>query len=337
MGDFSPSETMSETSFESDSESEFKSRPERKSAPVLRSNYMSGSSTSDTNLALLHLEFLIVHLETTYRSTEEELWPLLRDGEITYPLLWALFRPNEMLITDCPGTRRLRGVQYDAGEFGMERGMPRFQLQARHLDFDGERLGEVSTRYNIAKFAGRKRIRDLSIFPLRYHPSPDDVQRQLIHVGRRFTQLQGIHCRYYRGAAFTYHQGELMRFDVDGRIMVDAQLFREMNPNHWTPKVDSTLLDHGVVDLNSHRHEGTGMVMAADRDVSCLTERELMCCSATVRGFSFDLKSWCESVPDHAACDRVSLTYGLISGVRGGWYHRRRVADVELRRPCPCA
>lgn len=259
---------------------------------------------ADMNQALLHLDFLIDHLETTYRSVDEELRPLLEDGEITYPLLWALFRPNEMLITECPGTRRPRGIQYDAGEFGVERGMSRFQLQARHLDFDGERLGEVSARYNIAKFAGRKRIQNLAIFPLRYHSSPSDVQRQLVHVGRRFLGLQGIHCRYYEGAAFTYHQGELVRTDVHGRIMVDAHLFREMNPNHWLPKVDATFLDHGVVDLNSHHHERMEIVTGTGRDVSSLSERELMCCSATVRGFSFDQKSWRKSIPvrDSRAC-----------------------------------
>lgn len=245
-------------------------------------------------MAIQHLDLLVDYMESRYRSTSEELAPLLARGEITYDLLWALIRPDEMLLTQCPGTGELRGVRANSGEYVEERGALKFRVEARHFDFDGERFGEVSARYTMAKFSGRKLIRNLDIFPLHYHPDAQKIEQQLVATGRRFTQLQHVHCQHYRGIGFNYVNGELRKHTVHGQIMVDAKLFREMNPNHWRPKVDWSLHEHGFVDLSSAQDRGTNSVTGIDRDAASLGDPELMCCSATVHGFSFGEKLWCK-------------------------------------------
>lgn len=270
-------------------------------------------------------------MESRYQSTSEELKPLLKHGEITYDLLWALFTPNDMLLTECPGTGQLRGVRGDAGEYVEQRGVSKFQVEARHFDFDGERLGEVSARYTVARFAGRKRIRDLTIFPLKHHPHSKEIEERLIRNGRRFTQLQDVHYQHYHGTAFRYVQGELVKHDVRGRIMVDAKLFREMNPNHWRPKIDSGMMEPGYVDLGNLASEGTGAVTGINRDAASLRESELMCCSATVYGFSLEGKLWCKYASVHSELSRL-LTMLRTSGVRRGRNRGRGVAAVRVRR-----
>ena len=63
-----------------------------------------------------HLDLLIDCVKKVYVSTTQRLLPLLKHGEITYDLLWALFKPNTPVYTTCFGTKKPRCVTYDSGE-----------------------------------------------------------------------------------------------------------------------------------------------------------------------------------------------------------------------------
>jgi hypothetical protein len=71
---------------------------------------------TSTNLDLSHLDLLIKHIKEAYASTTQRLALLLHNGEITYDLLWALFKPNSVIYTTCPSTRKPRCIKYDFGE-----------------------------------------------------------------------------------------------------------------------------------------------------------------------------------------------------------------------------
>jgi hypothetical protein len=67
------------------------------------------SSTDPLDLICAkHLDILIQHIMATYADTRTRIFPLLVSGEITYDLLWALFKPN--------GTKKQRCIKYDFGE-----------------------------------------------------------------------------------------------------------------------------------------------------------------------------------------------------------------------------
>lgn len=52
-----------------------------------------------------HLDLLINCVKSIYVPTTERLLPLLEYGEITYDLLWALFKPNTPICATCFGTK----------------------------------------------------------------------------------------------------------------------------------------------------------------------------------------------------------------------------------------
>jgi len=119
---------------------------------------------------LRHLNLLVDFMKSKYASTTDRLTPLLENGEITYDLLWALFKPNTIVYTTCLDTEKALCFRFDRGDEKMSStGVTYFHMECRYLDSDGAVFGEVSTALGVAKFAGVKRIVALDAFPLAYH------------------------------------------------------------------------------------------------------------------------------------------------------------------------
>ena len=256
------------------------------------------SDSSRDDVALRHMDLLLRYVEGAYATVTSIRRPLLDHVEITFDLLWSLFRPNVIVYTECRGTGRPKCFKYDFGEYRTEMGETKFCVEGRNLDYDGKQFGDVSITVEIPKFHGIKRIDSLSTFPLDYHPQSQDVRALLIERGRKFISLIGTHHQHYRGCAFIKMKGKIMRVQADSRIMVDAQFFREKNPNYFNHRVDDTLFldEDGVycIDL-AFEKKTTHNVTNHGHDPTKLSEEDLLRCSATVPGFSFGDKMWCRS------------------------------------------
>ncbi|XTI87880.1 P-loop containing nucleoside triphosphate hydrolase protein [Cenococcum geophilum] len=77
-------------------------------------------------LELEHLQLLVDYIKNTHEATAQHLGALLQSGQITYDLLWALFKPNAL------------------------------KIECRYLNFNGTDFGEASTKVKIPKFRGVK-------------------------------------------------------------------------------------------------------------------------------------------------------------------------------------
>ncbi len=125
----------------------------------------SDSDTSD----LVHLDLLIKHISEAYKSTTQQLTPLLKNGEITYDLLLALFKPNSVAYTTCSSTRKSRYIKYDSSKEKTTNVIEYFYIEGRYLDFDRERFGKTLVVAKIFKFRRAKPIDTLGIFPFQYY------------------------------------------------------------------------------------------------------------------------------------------------------------------------
>ncbi|OAG36189.1 splicing factor 3A subunit 3 [Fonsecaea monophora] len=133
----------------------------------------------------------------------KRLVPLLTEGKITYDLLWALFKANDHVISDCSGSGKPRCFRYGMGEEKKtEQGVEYFELQCQYLDFDGEVFGAVLTKLAIEKFRGARQIYTLNAYPLEFHPGRENMRKRLRKFSRDFVGLMGIRYRYYNGYAF---------------------------------------------------------------------------------------------------------------------------------------
>ena len=103
--------------------------------------------------SLKALDLLIRTIKDRSKASSERLDPLLREGKITYDLLWALFKANDHVITTCPGSGPVRCLQYNTGdEKKPEQGIEYFELQCQYLDFNGKVFGTVTERLPVERF-----------------------------------------------------------------------------------------------------------------------------------------------------------------------------------------
>jgi len=247
--------------------------------------------------ALEHLDLLIGFIRTAYASTTERLVPLLEQHQITYDLLWTLFKPNTLAHTKCFGTGQPRCVRYECGDEKMTKaGVKYFHVNARYLDFDGNVFGETSSEHAIEKFRGVKQISALEVFPLKFHPSEERVRAHLTTSGRKFLSMMGVHLYEYKGKAFYIEKGQVVEMFVKSRVVVDAAYFREENPNYARPSIEGS--DKGstwiYIDLDEVDRELSSSAKGNGMDPSKVKGDDLLVCSPTVPGFSLDDNRWGE-------------------------------------------
>ena len=240
-------------------------------------------------------------------SVSRSVSSLLQQSHITYDLLWALFKPGCYVFTKCLGTEKPRCVIFDAGEEITRDGVTYYKLETRYLDHDGEKFGEAGVVLGILKFRGSKLIESLDVFPLCYHPSHDQVRQELVETGRKFRSLVGTHTQRCDGSAFIMKDGEPMKMNINSCVGVDAAFFNAMQPNYSRPRVHDKLAPKtdgiAIIDLGSlfddDRTRDMEKLRGNSTELHQLSEDELLICSPTVRGFSFQEKLFSESDDAH--------------------------------------
>jgi hypothetical protein len=58
------------------------------------------------------------------------------------------------------------------------------------------------------------------------------IKKQLIERGMKFVALQGMNYRLQKGIAYMKHKNNIIRFIINGRVMIDPAIFRRINPNY---------------------------------------------------------------------------------------------------------
>jgi len=257
--------------------------------------------------ATRHLSLLIGYMDNTFKSTSQRMATLLKHREITYDLLWALFKPNTLTFTKCAGTGKPQCLSYN---FGEEKKLPTgeiyFSLQSRYLNFDGKTFGETTTELHIFKFRGTRRIQNLSCYPIQFHSNKYEIIAELENCGRKFVSMISGKHQYCRGIAYYWHKDRMVQVSVDSRVMVDPVFFRKMNPNHRRPRIidgqKETSL-HSFTEEDTDSDTGSDTATGSRGEMQNLTRDELVICSSTIPGFSFNDKRWCKGL----SCDSYPL------------------------------
>ncbi|EEH40126.2 hypothetical protein PAAG_08975 [Paracoccidioides lutzii Pb01] len=128
-----------------------------------------------------HLYLLTEFLKRHFSPLRDRLNSLLDHQEITFELLWAMFKPNELIFMVDPCSEQPRCFVYDSGDH--------FEIEYRSLDYDGKVFGEVTTVLQIPKFRSARKISDLGAFPLKFHNRKAKIEVELSERGRKFKGL----------------------------------------------------------------------------------------------------------------------------------------------------
>jgi hypothetical protein len=278
---------------------------------------------------LKHLNLLVAYIRSAYASTTSRLASLLKNGEVTYDLLWALFKPNVNMYTTILDAEKPACYRYDSGkQKKTNSGYPYFHVECRYLDFNGQVFGEVSTALGIRTFQGAKPIDRLEAYPLEFHRNQEEMREYFVRSGRHFASLMGQHHVQYRGNAFYLEKGDYVEVPVDSRIMVDVAYFRKVNPNYARPQVNElarSSSSDGFWTLWSDTEADE--VKSNGLDTETMSEDDLMICSQTVYGWSFGNKRWCK--PLSALLDGGHAN--IESGICRRRYHGHCLESVVFR------
>lgn len=226
---------------------------------------------------------------------------MLQHGQITYDLLWALFKPGCHVYTTCIGTNEPRCVIFNAGEEVTRNDETWFNLECRFIDYDGVRFGKAGILLRVPKFRGSKPIASLEAYPLRHHLSHEQVRKDLVARGQRFRNFAGSHVQHCEGSAFFMHKGKAIKVNINSRVAVDAAFFHEMQPNYSRP----SLRDIAITEKDGIAFFDLGASVIEDREREMekmrgdgvepqkLTEADMLITCPTVCCFSFKEKMFC--------------------------------------------
>ncbi|KAL4950835.1 P-loop containing nucleoside triphosphate hydrolase protein [Aspergillus filifer] len=248
-----------------------------------------------------HLTLLTDYLNNAYASTSQRIASLLPHRQITYDLLWTLFKPGELVYSTCLGTGKPRCAIFDAGEQAVQDGVIYYKLECRYLDFDGWTFGEACVTLGIEKFRGAKSINSFQAFPLHHHPDHEQVRQRLVESGQKFCKLTSTHIQHCDGTAFIMKEGKPVQMNINSRVAVDAAFFREMRPNYSRPHIQDIWQKSSGMQITNldfffddgRRREKEGMRQKGIK-LQQMTEKNFLVCCPTVRCFSFMEKAFLE-------------------------------------------
>lgn len=198
-----------------------------------------------------HLNLLWITLEEDLSFKLERSKNLISNGVMTHDLLWTMFAPGILVFvnnyTYGQEYEQVRKLQkYEINHYSD------FKVWGGYVDWDGKCFGLDSSYTNIPAYSGTKKITDLSIYPLSYHPDLAGVQKRCIARGRLFESYQGYHFKAYR------------KDDEVTRIIIDTSAWNKVkraveleklpdDPTYQAPQTDveptgqSTLSDYQLL------------------------------------------------------------------------------------------
>jgi hypothetical protein len=223
-------------------------------------------------LMVTHCKLLVKYIDEDYDETKKTLYPLLEAGNITFDLLWALFKPNTLAYTSTYGDhdnprcfkvdRATKESSFIKGEW--------YSIEGRYLEYDGKNYGLGEFESTVEAFKGSRKITSLAVYPLKYHKDPESIKKQLIERGKRFVTMTGQNYRNFKGLAFQKKRKGVGKYNINGRVMVDPATFRRINANYpistIKPKDDDDEEEDGSDD-------GSGCCGSGDESGEELTQQ----------------------------------------------------------------
>ncbi|KAI9693169.1 MAG: hypothetical protein M1822_005165 [Bathelium mastoideum] len=198
-----------------------------------------------------HCKVLLKYINEDYEEVRKTLFPMLKAGNITFDLLWALFKPNTIAFTNTYGSTedpRCFKVDYANKESSFMRG-EWYCVEGRYLEYDGKSYGMGDFEVNVDSFKGPRKITSLLTYPLKYHKEPEELKKKLIERGKRFVAMDGMNYRFHKGLAFQKRKKTVAKVNINGRIMVDPAIFRRIMPNYQISQIQAKE-DDDVFDMD---------------------------------------------------------------------------------------
>lgn len=107
-----------------------------------------------------------------------------------------------------------------------------YNIEGRYLEYDGKTFGMGTMEVEVEQFKGPRKISSLACYPLKYHKDSAALRQQLIDRGKKFVALKGMNYRFHKGMGFYKKKRQIIKVNINGRVMVDPAIHRRINPNY---------------------------------------------------------------------------------------------------------
>lgn len=199
---------------------------------------------ANSKTALDYLSCLVEFMDSTI-SIRRNYVQSSQCRKVHFRDLWYLFNPgDEVIRRDGRQVYRVIGVTnpthrassksifFDYDEKDTSR---YFQLFCSYVDFDGKRIGPVSTTFVIKTFAGERTVESLEVYPLRLHRHTSPVASQTRHLSSAASGSQTLRQKLInRGKKFfqaacmrlehTFYDGPTVDGEeVESQVVVDFE------------------------------------------------------------------------------------------------------------------
>ncbi|KAL3590760.1 hypothetical protein FPOAC2_12962 [Fusarium poae] len=225
-------------------------------------NEVERSSGNSIKVELEHLrcyvEFMdnrVMPMEGMFDSTNrrmvafDELWYLFKPGDVLYAPINTCFKASEGLG---PAKERYHtafklyatsSTYIDDDDPDDVNGKNRtILLWCYYIDYNGESYGPVKKNIDIDFFGGKKEIRDLPAYPIRFASNVEKLQEDLSLQGKRFgsTTKQGhVSCEGWTitgpPLGYEHNEGDENPEHVEGDVIIDFQQALRRHPS-WKPE-----------------------------------------------------------------------------------------------------
>ncbi|MBE3048263.1 hypothetical protein IMZ48_38320, partial [Candidatus Bathyarchaeota archaeon] len=149
---------------------------------------------------------ILTQLHTIVKAELAEafaIWEeLVQNGVISYPYLWTIFQPGEILCDDpLTGTPRFYYLE-ELEELDQQPNSSRRdrRIVAQYVGLR-YRFGLINADFYVSPFQGTRKITDLPVYPARFLPDFHSVKDAVMARGRRFAALAGVHYKEYESGA----------------------------------------------------------------------------------------------------------------------------------------
>jgi hypothetical protein len=200
----------------------------------IRKEKMKRKVQKRTDLKIKHIKVLLKYFDKDYAEVKKTLYPMLESGLISFDLLWALYKPNTIAYSSTYGSTtepRAFRVEYAEKEFSFMKG-EWYNIEGKYLEYDGKTWGFGTMDVDVPAFKGARKITSLACYPLKYHKDEAGVRKLLIERGKKFVSLQGVRYMSHEGLAYYKKKRQVIKVNINGRVMVDPAIHRRILPNY---------------------------------------------------------------------------------------------------------
>lgn len=99
---------------------------------------------------------------------------------------------------------------------------------------------------------------------MKYHKNEAKIRAELIDRGKKFVSLQGVNYRSHEGLAYYKKNRQIIKVNINGRIMIDPAIHRRILPNYNVSTVKPQ--DPDLLDSDSDDEGGCGCGDSSDDD-----------------------------------------------------------------------